>query len=59
MSAEELIKEGFVIRTKSSKWIEPRKALLPPEYEPYGSIERLIKAGLLDPELMEFVDPFS
>ena len=36
MSVEELIKEEFVIRTKSGKWIEPRKALLPSEYEPYG-----------------------
>jgi len=57
VSAEELIKEGFVIRTKSSKWIEPQKALLPSEYEPYTSVERLVKAGLLDSELVEFVDP--
>jgi len=61
ISAEDLIKEGFVIRTKSGKWIEPQKALLPSEYEPYWephkNIERLIKAGLLDPELVEFIDP--
>jgi len=57
ISAEDLIKEGFVIRTKSGKWIEPQKALLPSEYEPYENVERLVKAGLLDPELVEFVDP--
>jgi len=61
VSAEDLIKEGFVIRTKSGNWIEPQKALLPSEYEPYyephKNIERLIKAGLLDPELVEFIDP--
>jgi hypothetical protein len=57
VSAEDLIKEGFVIRTKSGKWIEPQKALLPSEYEPYENVERLVKAGLLDPELVEFVDP--
>jgi len=57
VGAEELIKEGFVIRTKSGKWIEPQKALLPSEYEPYMSVERLVKAGLLDSELVEFVDP--
>ena len=57
ISAEDLIKEGFVIKTKSGKWIEPQKALLPSEYRPYENIERLVKAGLLDPELVEFVDP--
>ena len=57
VSAEDLIKEGFVIRTKSGNWIEPQKALLPSEYEPYENVERLVKAGLLDPELVEFVDP--
>jgi len=57
VSAEELVKEGFVIRTKSGKWIEPQKALLPSEYEQYISVERLVKAGLLDSELVEFVDP--
>jgi hypothetical protein len=57
ISAEDLIKEGFVIRTKSGKWIEPQKVFLPSEYEPFGSIERLVRAGLLDPELVEFVDP--
>jgi hypothetical protein len=57
ISADDLIKEGFVIRTKSGRWIEPQKALLPSEYEPYDNVERLIKAGLLDPELVEFVDP--
>jgi hypothetical protein len=57
ISAEDLIKEGFIIRTKSGKWIEPQKALLPSEYEPYENVERLVKAGLLDPELVEFVDP--
>jgi len=57
VGAEDLIKEGFVIRTKSGKWIEPQKALLPSEYEPYENVERLVKAGLLDPELVEFVDP--
>jgi hypothetical protein len=57
VSAEDLIKEGFVIRTKSGKWIEPQKALLPSEYQPYENVERLVKAGLLDPELVEFVDP--
>jgi hypothetical protein len=57
VSAEDLIKEGFVIRTKSGKWIEPQKVFLPSEYEPSGSIERLVRAGLLDPELVEFVDP--
>jgi hypothetical protein len=57
ISAEDLIKEGFVIRTKSGKWIEPQKALLPSEYEPYENVERLVEAGLLDPELVEFVDP--
>jgi len=56
VSAEELIKEGFVIRTKSGKWVEPQKAFLPSEYEPYTSVERLVKAGLLDSELVEFVD---
>jgi len=56
VSAEELIKEGFVIRTKNGKWVDPREAFLSCEYEPYGSIERLVKAGLLDPELVEFVD---
>jgi hypothetical protein len=54
--AEDLIKEGFVIRTKSGKWIEPQKVFLPFEYDPW-SIERLVRAGLLDPELVEFVDP--
>jgi len=49
VSADDLIKEGFVIRTKSGKWIEPQKALLPSEYEPYEDVERLIKTGLLDP----------
>jgi hypothetical protein len=57
ISTEDLIKEGFVIRTKSSKWIESQKALLPSEYEPYENVERLVKAELLDPELVEFVDP--
>jgi hypothetical protein len=57
ISAEDLIKEGFVIRTKSGKWIEPQKALLPSEYESYENVERLVRAGLLDPELVEFVDP--
>jgi len=57
VSAEDLIKEGFVIRTKSGKWIEPQKVFLPSEYEPSGSIERLVRAGLLDPEQVEFVDP--
>ena len=57
ISAEDLIKEGFIIRTKSGKWIEPQKALLPSEYRPYENVERLVKAGLLDPELVEFVDP--
>jgi hypothetical protein len=57
VSAEDLIKEGFVIRTKNGKWIEPQKVFLPSEYEPPESIERLVKAGLLDPELVEFVDP--
>jgi hypothetical protein len=57
VSAEDLIKEGFVIRTKNGKWIEPQKVFLPSEYEPSGSIERLVRAGLLDPELVEFVDP--
>ena len=57
VSAEELIKEEFVIRTKSSKWIEPQKALLPSEYKPYTNVERLVKAGLLDSDLVEFVDP--
>ena len=57
VGAEDLIKGGFVIRTKSGKWVEPQRALLPSEYEPYGNVERLVKAGLLDPELVEFVDP--
>jgi hypothetical protein len=57
VSAEDLIKEGFVIRTKNGKWIKPQKVFLPIEYEPSGSIERLVRAGLLDPELVEFVDP--
>ena len=57
ISAEDLIKEGFVIRTKNGKWIEPQKALLPSEYQPYENVERLVEAGLLDPELAEFVDP--
>jgi hypothetical protein len=61
ISAEDLIKEGFIIRTKSGKWIEPQKALLSSEYEPYyephRNTERLIKAGLLDPKLVEFIDP--
>jgi hypothetical protein len=26
-------------------------------YRPYENVERLVKAGLLDPELVEFVDP--
>jgi hypothetical protein len=55
--AEDLIKGGFVIRTKSGKWIEPQRALLPSEYEPLENVERLVKAGLLDPGLVEFVDP--
>jgi len=50
VSAEELIEEGFVIRTKSSKWVEPQRALLPSEYEPYTNVERLVKAGLLECE---------
>jgi len=57
ISAEDLIKEGFVIRTKNGKWIEPQKVFLPSEYEPCGNVERLVKAGLLDPELVEFLDP--
>jgi hypothetical protein len=57
VSANDLIKKGFVIRTKSGKWIELQKVFLPSEYEPSGSIERLVKTGLLDPELVEFVDP--
>ena len=57
VGAEDLIKGGFVIRTKSGKWIEPQKALLQSEYEPRKSVERLVKAGLLDPGLVEFVDP--
>jgi hypothetical protein len=57
VSANDLIKEGFVIRTKSGKWIEPQKVFLPSEYGPPENIERLVRAGLLDPELVEFVDP--
>jgi hypothetical protein len=57
VSANDLIKKGFVIRTKSGKWIELQKVFLPSEYEPSGSIERLVKTVLLDPELVEFVDP--
>jgi hypothetical protein len=57
VSAEDLIKEGFVIRTKNGKWIEPQKVFLPSEYEPPENIERLVRGGLLDPELVEFVDP--
>jgi hypothetical protein len=33
ISAEDLIKEGFVIRTKNGKWIEPQKVFLPSEYD--------------------------
>ena len=51
------LKRRFVIRTKSGKWIELQKALLPSEYEPYENVERLIKAGFLGSELVEFVDP--
>jgi len=41
VDAEDLIKEGFVIRTKSGKWIEPHKVFLSFEYDPW-SIERLV-----------------
>jgi len=57
INAEDLIKEGFVIRTKNGKWIEPQKVFLPSEYAPPENIERLVRVGLLDPELVEFVDP--
>jgi hypothetical protein len=59
VSSEELLKEGFLIRTKSGKWIRPQEALLPSEYGPLEDMERLAKRRLLDPELVEdrFVDP--
>jgi hypothetical protein len=59
VSSEELLKGGFLIRTKSGKWIRPQEALLPSEYRPLKEdVERLVKRGLLDPGLVEerFVD---
>jgi hypothetical protein len=59
VSIEELLKGGFLIRTKSGKWIRPQEALLPSEYRPLEDVERLVKRELMDPGLVEerFVDP--
>ncbi|RSN77723.1 sacsin N-terminal ATP-binding-like domain-containing protein [Candidatus Methanodesulfokora washburnensis] len=56
VNSEDITKEGFLIRTKNGRWLEPQKVLLSAEYEPENNVERLVMNNLLDFEL-EFVDP--
>jgi hypothetical protein len=57
LRGEDLIKEGFLIRTKSGKWLRPQEVVLPKEYKPDIDVEKLVMNGLLEPDFVEFVDP--
>jgi len=57
IKGQDLINKGFVIKTKSGKWIEPQRVFLSSEYKPSKDIERLVEEGLLKNQQLEFVDP--
>ena len=56
ISSDEISRQGFLIKTKSGKWLKPEEVLPSSEYEPDIDIERLVRNGLLDLDL-EFLDP--